>query len=84
MLGSQVAPAAGVRRGTTGETPATPAAPHTPQKYRQGDRVRHSTFGDGTVLESVVSRRGEEEVRVRFDAAGDKKLLGALAPMQVL
>jgi hypothetical protein len=53
-------------------------------KYKAGDRVRHRTFGDGVVVESTITRRGEEEVRVRFESAGMKVLLGTLAPMEVL
>jgi hypothetical protein len=69
-----------IGRRTADVAPPPPAA----QKYHPGDRVRHRAYGDGVVLESVVTRRGEEEVRVRFDVAGIKVLLGALAPMEVL
>ncbi|HEV2123186.1 MAG TPA: hypothetical protein VGW38_10480, partial [Chloroflexota bacterium] len=61
------------------------AAPSPPaQKFRSGDRVRHITFGEGVVVESTISRRGDEEVRVRFDTAGLKLLLGSHAPMEIV
>ena len=49
--------------------------------YEVGDRVRHGAFGEGSVVESTLNRRGEQEVRVRFDTAGVKLLLGSIAPM---
>ena len=55
-----------------------------PPTYQVGDRVRHGAFGDGSVVESTLNRRGEQEVRVRFDTAGVKLLLGSLAPMTKL
>ncbi|MGH2351557.1 MAG: hypothetical protein ACRDJN_08075, partial [Chloroflexota bacterium] len=53
-------------------------------KYQAGDRVCHTTFGEGIVLESTVTRRGEEEVRVQFHDSKMRVLLGALAPMEVV
>jgi hypothetical protein len=35
-------------------------------------------------VESTLSRRGEEEVRVRFDDGSQRVFLGSLAPMEVL
>ncbi len=55
-----------------------------PPTYQVGDRVRHSAFGEGSVVESTLNRRGEQEVRVRFDTAGVKLLLGSVAPMTKL
>lgn len=49
--------------------------------FQVGDRVQHKEFGDGTVVESVLNRRGDQEVRVRFDVAGVKLLLPSIAPM---
>jgi hypothetical protein len=46
--------------------------------------VRHAKFGEGVVVESTVGRRGDEEVRVRFDDGSQRVFLGALAPMEVL
>ncbi len=55
-----------------------------PPTYQVGDRVRHGAFGEGSVVESMLNRRGEQEVRVRFDTAGVKLLLGSIAPMTKL
>ena len=52
--------------------------------YQVGDRVRHGAFGEGSVVESTRNRRGEQEVRVRFDTAGVKLLLATVAPMTKL
>jgi DNA helicase-2/ATP-dependent DNA helicase PcrA len=73
----------GPQRGLSPVAPVAPAAPVV-AKYRAGQRVRHRAFGDGVVLETTITRRGEEEVRVRFDATGIKVLLGTLAPMEIL
>jgi DNA helicase-2/ATP-dependent DNA helicase PcrA len=53
-------------------------------KYAPGMRVRHDRYGEGVVVESSLSRRGEEEVRVRFEDGAQRVFLGALAPMEVL
>jgi DNA helicase-2/ATP-dependent DNA helicase PcrA len=75
-----------VRRGDTVAPPPPKPAPSPPAeaKYAPGLRVRHARYGEGTVLESALSRRGEEEVRVRFDDGTQRVFLGALAPMEVL
>jgi DNA helicase-2/ATP-dependent DNA helicase PcrA len=73
----------GPQRGVSPVAPLAPTAP-VAATYRAGQRVRHRAFGDGVVLESTITRRGEEEVRVRFDATGIKVLLGTLAPMEIL
>jgi DNA helicase-2/ATP-dependent DNA helicase PcrA len=44
-----------------------------------GDRVRHSKFGDGLVIES-----DDKTVTVMFDAAGKKKLARGLAPISII
>jgi DNA helicase-2/ATP-dependent DNA helicase PcrA len=74
-----------VRRGSEIAAPA-PAARAAPAeaKYAPGLRVRHARYGDGVVVDSALSRRGEEEVRVRFDDGTQRVFLGALAPMEVL
>jgi DNA helicase-2/ATP-dependent DNA helicase PcrA len=75
-----------VRRGDGVAPPPPKPAPSPPAeaKYAPGLRVRHARYGEGTVLESALSRRGEEEVRVRFDDGTQRVFLGALAPMEVL
>jgi DNA helicase-2/ATP-dependent DNA helicase PcrA len=47
---------------------AAPVAPPV-QRYHEGDRVRHTKFGMGTVMKSTLTRTDEELV-VRFDDAG--------------
>jgi DNA helicase-2/ATP-dependent DNA helicase PcrA len=40
-----------------------------PQRYREGMRVAHQKYGEGTVLKSTMTRAGEELV-IRFDEHG--------------
>jgi DNA helicase-2/ATP-dependent DNA helicase PcrA len=42
-----------------------------PQRYRQGMRVGHDRYGEGTVLKSTMTRGGEELV-IKFDDHGVK------------
>jgi DNA helicase-2/ATP-dependent DNA helicase PcrA len=42
-----------------------------PQRYHEGMRVAHPTYGMGTILKSTMTRSGEEVV-IRFDEAGVK------------
>lgn len=52
-------------------------------RYETGVRVRHPRFGEGT----IVATRGAERnliVTVSFDAAGNKDLAAALAPLEIL
>ena len=71
----------GIRSAAELPQQSTGAGPPT---YQVGDRVRHGAFGEGSVVESTLNRRGEQEVRVRFDTAGVKLLLGSIAPMTKL
>ncbi|MGB4779676.1 MAG: ATP-dependent DNA helicase PcrA, partial [Microbacterium sp.] len=48
-----------------------------------GDRIRHDDFGDGRV-EQVTGEGAKRVAHVRFDAAGPKKLLIKVAPIQKL
>jgi DNA helicase-2/ATP-dependent DNA helicase PcrA len=59
----------------------TDDVPQEPQ-FSSGDRVRHGHFGRGIVV-SCVLRGGDQEVTVAFEAAGIKKLLLSLAPLQL-
>jgi DNA helicase-2/ATP-dependent DNA helicase PcrA len=45
-----------------------------------GDRIRHPTFGPGQILE-LTGAPGSEEVLVKFDEWGTKRLLLAYAPL---
>ena len=57
-----------------------PAGPHASQ-FAAGDRVRHPSFGPGTVVASLV-KGGDEEVTVAFEGKGIKKLLASFAKME--
>lgn len=49
--------------------------------YKEGDRVRHIKFGEGTVL-SVKDGAKDFEVQVNFDRAGVKKMFASFAKLQ--
>lgn len=46
-----------------------------------GDRIRHEDFGEGTV-DQVTGQGAKRIAHVRFDAAGQKKLLIKVAPIE--
>jgi DNA helicase-2/ATP-dependent DNA helicase PcrA len=48
---------------------------------RVGDHVRHSKFGAGIVMSSSPTR-DDQELTVAFEAAGVKRLLASLAPLE--
>jgi DNA helicase-2/ATP-dependent DNA helicase PcrA len=58
---------------------ASPAA--TEPRFRAGDRVHHTHFGDGIVVSSEL-RRGDEEVAVAFEGQGVKRLSLAYAKLE--
>jgi DNA helicase-2/ATP-dependent DNA helicase PcrA len=73
---------------TNGDSPAPAAVPPRPiapgeRRYRDGDRVRHAAFGEGTVVTSKLTRE-DEEVTVAFPERGVKKLLASLAKMDLV
>jgi DNA helicase-2/ATP-dependent DNA helicase PcrA len=84
---------AGVRQEQAGDRPeegsvpipVRPARPVVPgeRRYRDGDRVRHSRFGEGTVVSSRLTR-DDEEVTVAFPGGGVKRLLASLADMEII
>jgi hypothetical protein len=53
------------------------------RRYRDGDRVRHAAFGEGTVVTSKLTR-DDEEVTVAFPERGVKKLLASLANLELV
>jgi DNA helicase-2/ATP-dependent DNA helicase PcrA len=65
--------------------PAVPPRPIVPgeRRYRDGDRVRHAAFGEGTVVSSKLTR-DDEEVTVAFPERGVKKLLASLANLEIV
>ena len=64
-----------------GGVPPRPIVPGE-RRYRDGDRVRHGVFGDGTVVSSKLTR-DDEEVTVAFPGGGVKRLLASLANLEV-
>jgi DNA helicase-2/ATP-dependent DNA helicase PcrA len=60
--------------------PATLSQPAS-LTYKAGDRVRHTKFGEGTVVSSELIR-DDEQVTVAFSGVGVKKLLVSYAPME--
>ena len=62
---------------------AAAAAPPTPAPLRDGDHVRHPTFGEGRVL-SCVPSSGDFTVTVAFKNSefGVKRLLHSLAKLE--
>ena len=59
---------------------AAPAPPPV-QRFKEGERVRHATFGEGAIIKSTLTRTDEELV-VKFDTAGLKILSGTLARLE--
>ncbi|MFN8621027.1 MAG: UvrD-helicase domain-containing protein [Chloroflexota bacterium] len=65
-----------------GVVPPRPIVPGE-RRYRDGDRVRHARFGEGTVVSSKLTR-DDEEVTVAFPENGVRKLLASLANLELL
>ena len=68
-----------VERAVVPQRPVVPGE----RRYRDGDRVRHPAFGEGTVVSSKLTR-DDEEVTVAFPERGVKKLLASLANLELL
>jgi DNA helicase-2/ATP-dependent DNA helicase PcrA len=56
-----------------------PAGP----QFRAGQRVMHTTFGEGLVIESRA-QGSDEIVTVNFERVGRKRLMASLAPLELL
>jgi len=63
--------------------PRSAAAPSRELQFRAGQRVKHTQFGEGIVIESRLDRN-DEEVTVAFKKAGIKRLLSSFANLQKL
>lgn len=82
-------PAAGVGGGVGGGGREAPARPRAwalrvsgeGDTYREGERVRHAKFGDGTVVR-VLGTGPEAELTVAFPGLGLKRLLAGLARLE--
>ncbi len=61
-----------------------PSATQVPgeHRYKDGQKVRHKVFGEGTVVSSKLTR-DDEEVTVAFPEQGVKKLMASLANLEV-
>ncbi len=67
------------------QAPARPPRKQTAseRQYRDGDRVRHAAFGEGTVVSGKVTDF-DEEVTVAFPEIGIKRLSASFAPLEKL
>jgi DNA helicase-2/ATP-dependent DNA helicase PcrA len=54
-----------------------------PTQFKTGQKVRHSKFGEGTVIESRMTG-GDEEVTVAFPGTGIKRLAVSLAGLELV
>jgi DNA helicase-2/ATP-dependent DNA helicase PcrA len=64
-------------------SPAEPPIVPGERRYRDGDRIRHAAFGEGSVVSSKLTR-DDEEVTVAFPGRGVKVLLASLANLELL
>ncbi|CAN5838753.1 hypothetical protein BH24CHL6_BH24CHL6_07600 [soil metagenome] len=73
------------RAAPSGGRPSDTPRPAVPgeRRYRDGDRIRHPAFGEGTVVTSRLTR-DDEEVTVAFPERGIKRLMASLAKLEVM
>lgn len=76
-------PVEAVWQGAPTASRTTRETPSQDQKYRDGDRVRHTVFGEGTVVSSKLTDT-DEEVTVAFPDIGIKRLSASFAPLEKL
>ncbi len=67
-------------------TPKQPRvyAPPPELHYNSGQRVRHTHYGEGVVIESQLERRSEMVTVLFGNGIGVKKLLSSMTPMEVI
>ena len=65
---------------TTGLQPKTSVQDSVSTEWRQGDRVGHKVFGQGTV-QRVYRENDNEKIEIEFDTKGTKTLLLAYAKL---
>ncbi len=86
---SESAPSRPAWRPTPPPITPTPAPrPKLPQAnlnsfYKTGQRVRHERFGDGVIIASRL-KDGDEELDIRFERVGFKRLYASMAPLTML
>jgi DNA helicase-2/ATP-dependent DNA helicase PcrA len=61
----------------------SPAPPSSGPRFALGMRVRHPSFGEGIVMESML-HSDDEEVTVEFERGGVKRLAASVAPLEIL
>jgi DNA helicase II / ATP-dependent DNA helicase PcrA len=79
------------QQSTSQQIASQPSRPNRPastrisikQVYKSGQRVRHERFGDGVIITSSI-RGEEEEIDVRFEKFGFKRLSAGIAPLTLL
>lgn len=82
--GMQIQPQVEAAWQTSRDMPRPPREHATEErKYRDGERVRHSVFGEGTVVSSKITD-ADEEVTVAFPDVGIKRLSASFAPLEKL
>jgi len=74
--GTSLAPAAASR-----STPQPP--PPAQQQFKAGNRVRHPVWGEGLIVDARMEG-SDERVDVFFDSVGFKRLIAALAKLDVV
>jgi DNA helicase II / ATP-dependent DNA helicase PcrA len=83
-----------VPRGESGGTSLAPSSsrysgappvppPVTQQQFKAGNRVRHPVWGEGLVVDARLDG-GEERVDVFFESVGFKRLIAALAKLEII
>ncbi len=73
----------GARRPAPKPMSVTPKPEPLPTKYKAGQRVQHSQFGAGIVVESQVIH-GDEEVVVEFEVSGRRRLSTSATKLEVV
>jgi DNA helicase-2/ATP-dependent DNA helicase PcrA len=69
---------------SSGQAPARPSGYAPPvRSYTSGERVFHSKFGEGRIIE-VVDRRDDQELAIEFARHGRKRFMASLAPLDVI
>ncbi|HQH36896.1 MAG TPA: hypothetical protein PLS77_14440, partial [Anaerolineaceae bacterium] len=65
--------------------PAQPQqAPLRQPRFHINQRVRHSAWGEGLVVQSKIAEDGEETVDVFFESVGFKRLLASMANLEII
>ena len=68
--------------GWSGSSQPSKPAPAPEPQYRSGQRVKHSFYGEGMVLESEIDGRSEMVTVLFQNGIGVKKLVSDMAPME--